>query len=161
MGYCNVQAQVTPFLSASASSCLPGPFTASAIMSTSASDAWNEWYSSGTNEIFWQGRWWHFYEDGQWRTRIWLKFEQPKWRLLSQPNPWTSPRWELTNQTRWFRRWISLTEWNAALYDDDEDDEGGLLGFRGYISNGRWCNIIGGTPPYSINFLYLLIAVLT
>ena len=119
-------------------------------MSTSASASWNDWYSSGTNEIFWQGRWWHFYEDGQWRTRIWLKFEQPKWRLLSQPNPWASPRWELTHQTRWFRFWISLTEWNAALYDDDEDDEGGLQGIykqRKVVQHHRW------DPPYSINFL--------
>ena len=56
----------------------------------------------------------------------------------------------MTHQARWFRCYVTLTEWNAALYEDDEDDEGD---FRGYISNGRWCNIIGGTPPYSINFL--------
>ena len=134
MGYCNVQAQFTPFLS-SPVHLLP------ARMSTSASASW----VGGNGQIWWQGFWWQCWEDGQWRTRLWLKYDQAKWRLMSPPNPWASPRWELTYQTRWFRRWVTLTEWNAAL-EDDEDDEGGLLGFRGYISNGRWCNIIGGTP---------------
>ena len=111
-------------------------------MSTSASDAWNEWQTTSANELYWQGQWWILYNDGQWRTRIWLKYESPRWRLLGPPSPWVSPRWELTWQTRWFRYYVTLAEWNESLYDD-EDDEGGLLGCRGYLSNGRWCNIRG------------------